>query len=245
LARERPDLELVREPSLDALRHLELPDAIVIDGDHNHYTVSEELRIVIERSASAPLPLLLFHDVGWPHGRRDAYYSPALIPEDRRRPITEGGGLVPWDPGTTEEGLRYKYPASREGGPGNGVLTAVEDVVAGHPQLRLAVVQAFFGFGAVWDTRAPWADAVAALLDPWDRDPVFERLEADRVLHLATQVVHKVQTDRALARIARQDELLSRLLGSRTLALAERIGRLRRGGRAEVSREDVRRVLEP
>ena len=79
-------LELIRETSLEALRRIPLPDAIVIDGDHNYFTVSEELRLVGERAAGAELPLLLFHDVCWPHGRRDDYFDPALIPEASRQP---------------------------------------------------------------------------------------------------------------------------------------------------------------
>ena len=54
---------------------------VVIDGDHNYYTVSEELRLIGERAAGAELPLLLFHDVCWPHARRDDYFAPELIPE--------------------------------------------------------------------------------------------------------------------------------------------------------------------
>ena len=62
LAEANEELELIRETSLDALQHIELPDAVVIDGDHNYYTVSEELRLIDERAGSE-LPLLLFHDV--------------------------------------------------------------------------------------------------------------------------------------------------------------------------------------
>ncbi len=50
-ARRRPELELIRETSHEALAHLELPDAIIIDGDHNYYTLSEELRMIEERAA--------------------------------------------------------------------------------------------------------------------------------------------------------------------------------------------------
>src|SRR5215212_8344842 len=137
LARENDALELVRETSLEALRHVEIPDAVVIDGDHNHYTVSEELRLIDERAGSE-LPLLLFHDVSWPHGRRDDYYAPELVPEDRRQPIAEGGGLFPGVEGVRPGGLPYRGAAAREGGPQNGVLTAVEDFVAERDDLRLA-----------------------------------------------------------------------------------------------------------
>ena len=101
----------------------------MIDGDHNYYTVSEELRLV-EAAAGGDLPLLLFHDVCWPHARRDDYFSPELVPADRRRPIAAGGGLHPDEPGIRFGALPYRSAAAREGGPGNGVLTAVEDFVA-------------------------------------------------------------------------------------------------------------------
>ena len=54
----------------------------MIDGDHNYFTVSEELRLIGERAPGAELPLLLFHDVCWPHGRRDDYFDPEQIPAD-------------------------------------------------------------------------------------------------------------------------------------------------------------------
>ena len=55
---------------------------MIIDGDHNYFTVSEELRLIGERAPGAELPLLLFHDVCWPHGRRDDYFDAELIPEE-------------------------------------------------------------------------------------------------------------------------------------------------------------------
>jgi predicted O-methyltransferase YrrM len=186
LDESRHDLELIRAPSDQALRQIGLPDAVVIDGDHNYYTVSEELRIVGERATGGDFPLLLFHDVGWPWGRRDTYFDPERIPEAGRQPFATGPRLFPGEPGLAEEGALFPVAAVREGGPRNGVLTAIEDFVDGHPGLRLAVVPAFFGFGVVWDREAHWADAIANVVGPWDRNPLVERLEANRVFHLAT-----------------------------------------------------------
>ena len=62
----------------------------MIDGDHNYFTVREELRLIGERAQGAALPLLLFHDVGWPHGRRDDYFDAGAIP--RRGQALAGGG---------------------------------------------------------------------------------------------------------------------------------------------------------
>jgi hypothetical protein len=244
-------LELVRAPSLEALERIPVPDAAIVDGDHNHYTVSEELRLIAERAAAsgASLPLLLFHDVTWPHGRRDDYYDPQAIPEDRRHPITEGGGLMPGEPGVRPGGLPYRWPASREGGPGNGVLTAVEDFVAANEGVRLAVVPAFFGLGVAWREDAPWAGALAAAVERWDRHPVLERLESNRVYHLAMSHYQMVEAARAGERAARQEAVLRRLLESKAFAVAERLSRLRhRAGIAPeqsiVSRDEVRRALD-
>ena len=247
LAEERDELELVRETSLAALPRLEPADAVVIDGDHNHYTVSEELRLIAD-AAGDRLPLLLFHDVCWPHGRRDDYYAAEQIPAERRQPIHEGGGLHPDDPGIRFGGLPYRGAAAREGGPGNGVLTAVEDFVAERPGLRLVVVPAFFGLGVVWREDAAWSDAVAGVLTPWDRNPLLARLEANRVFHLAESHVRLVQTVLAEQRVARQRAVLERLLDSSAVAVAERLSRLRhRLGVARnepvVSKDDIRRAL--
>jgi hypothetical protein len=220
LAGERDDLELVRATSHDALRTIEQTDAVIIDGDHNWFTVLGELRLIAERAGDGPLPLLLFHDVCWPHARRDDYFDPSLVPEDARHPTVEGAKLFPGDAGVRRAGLLYRWPAAREGGPRNGVLTAVEDFMAEHDHLRLAVVPAFFGLGAVWDPTAPWADELAALLAPYDRHPVLERLEANRVLHVAS-------SQRYHQRAGRQEVVLRRLLDSKAFAVAEWLSRLR------------------
>jgi hypothetical protein len=232
-------VELIRRTSLDALRDIPLPDAIVIDGDHNYFTVSEELRLIGERARGAELPLLLFHDVAWPHGRRDDYFDPEAIPEPK--PLAGGAGLFPGDPGTRPGGLPYPRSAAREGGPGNGVLTAIEDFVATRDRLRLVVVPVFFGLGVLWHLDAPWSDAVAAILDPWDRNPLLQRLEENRIFQIA-------QAFAATSRLESREAMLRRIEGSSAFAVAERLSRLRvRLGIASeasaLSKEEIRRVL--
>jgi Methyltransferase domain len=243
LAEERPGLSLVRESSLEALEHIELPDVVIVDGDHNYHTVSEELRLIGERAPAAELPLLLFHDVGWPHGRRDAYYVPELIPESARRPLREGGGLFPGERGTIPGGLPYKWVAAEEGGARNGVLTAIEDFVSQRDGLRLVVVDAFFGFGAVWHTGAPWSDALAEILDPWDRNPLVARLEENRVFQLASGHVQMTQVLIARDRNARKDAVLRKLLDSGSFSLACRLSRLWRRGAPSFRGEELRVLL--
>jgi SAM-dependent methyltransferase len=250
LAEERDDVELVREASIEALPRLPAPDVVIVDGDHNYYVVSEELRLIAERGAGAELPLLIFHDVGWPHARRDDYFDPSQIPEERRHALAgRSGGLFPGDPGLRPDGLPYPRSAAREGGPENGVLTAVEDFVAGHDGLRLAVVPAFFGFGAVWHKDASWAGAIGDLLAPWDGNPLLRRLEENRLYHLAVSHARQMQLWRAEERLARQERVLRRMLESRAFAIAERLSRIRvRAGVAPtqsvISKQEIRRALE-
>jgi SAM-dependent methyltransferase len=250
LADEVPQLELVRETSLDALPHLPLPDAIVIDGDHNYHTVSRELGLIGARAPGAELPLLLFHDVGWPHGRRDDYFDPEQIPAEARHPTVGGaGGISPGNPGVDPRGLPYPRSAAREGGPANGVLTAIEDFVAQREGVRLVVVPAFFGLGVAWHTGRPYSEALAALLDPLDRHPVLSRLEANRVEQLSRR--HRLQTEvwELEQRLTRQRAVLERLLHSSAFALAERLSRLRAAAgiasdTTTVSREAIRAALD-
>lgn len=243
LGEERRDLTLVRETSLEALGQIKLPDAVILDGDHNYYTVSEELRLIGERAPGDQLPLLLFHDVGWPHARRDAYYVPELIPESERQPLHEGGGLFPGVSGTVPGALPYKWIAAEEGGDRNGVLTAIEDFVAHREGLRLVIVNAFFGFGAIWPTAAPWSEALAEILDPWDRSPMVERLEENRVFHLASRHVQRAQVFNLREANARKDALIRQLLDSGSFAVACKLSRIWRRGAPSFREEELRRAL--
>lgn len=118
LERERRDLQLIRETSHEALAHIPLTDAIILDGDHNYYTLSEELRIIWRRAGEERrlLPLVLLHDVTWPHGLRDDYYVPERIPAEHRQPIAPDRSVYPDEEGTQYSGLPYRYPAANEGG---------------------------------------------------------------------------------------------------------------------------------
>jgi methyltransferase family protein len=211
LSERRPDLELIRETSHEALRHLELPDAIIIDGDHNYYTVSEELRLIGARVRGADIPLLMFHDVGWPHGRRDACWDPDQVPEEQRQPALQRAFIFPGEPGVVGRGMPMYSTAKREGGPRNGVLTAIEDFLDTRGDLRLAVLSPFFGFAVVWHPDAPWARAVAEVVAPWDRNPVLERLEANRVHHLATAHARAAELKKAREALEAEREENARL----------------------------------
>ena len=251
-SREHPELVLHQATSHEVLADLEaLPDAVIIDGDHNYFTLSEELRLVAELAGERPLPLIMFHDVAWPHARRDTYYDAERIPEDQRPPTGKDVGLVPGNPGTDPLGLRYPWAALEEGGPRNGTLTAIEDFMEPRDGLRLAVVPAFFGFGILWPESIPGAGRLAELLDPYDRHPVLERLEANRVEHLSAGHarremigVQQVRITELEDRLRRLEELLRQMLDSRAFTVAEYVSKAYQRGNPAVSRDAVRRELD-
>jgi hypothetical protein len=242
---ERADLTLIRELSHEALAHMPVTDAIILDGDHNYYTLSEELRIIWQRcqDEQRELPLLLLHDVCWPHGRRDDYYDPERIPPEHRQPIAPNRSVYPDEEGTRYSGLPYRFPAAHEGGPANGVLTAAEDFAAAHKQLHLAVVPAFFGLGVIWDRSSAHVEALTRVVGPWDRNPLLERLERNRVLHLASSQRQLQRAQDANERIQRRDQLLDRMLHSRVFWAAEKFLRLRHS-ELVFSRQEIREVMD-
>ncbi len=232
LAERHPELELIRKPSLEALREIPSADALIIDGDHNHYTVLRELRLIAESAGDRGMPLVLLHDVAWPHARRDTYYEPERIPEEHRQPLAQDALLAPGVPGVAKAGLLFPWAAAREGGSDNGVLTAVEEFVRESEGLRLAVIPTFFGLGVLWRSDASWAGTIAALVEPYDRNPMLERLESIRVAGIVDRF-----------RLAHQEALLRSFLNSRAFTLAERLSQLRQGGDPVFSREQVRQLL--
>ncbi len=118
--------------SLDALPLIAAADFILLDGDHNWYTVYNELSQIFLRArqmGSAP-PIIVFHDVAWPYARRDMYYDAEAIPSGKRQPYARRG-FLPGRSDLVEEGLNGNFAnALQEGGPCNGVLTAAEDFIA-------------------------------------------------------------------------------------------------------------------
>lgn len=174
--------QIIRQKSLDALPDLEPADAYIIDGDHNYYTVKSELEL-IDKAAGALFPLVILHDVGWPCGRRDTYYDPGSIPvADRNVPVYRGVTLD--NPGTVPggfNGVGEWAAASQEGGPRNGVLTAVEDFLESHPGLEYRVVPAVFGLGVIFDRRSAQAESLDRHLRPYHENALLARMERNRL----------------------------------------------------------------
>src|SRR5690625_3986085 len=96
LQREFPSrLHYYCDLSLNVLPDIPQVDVAMVDGDHNWYTVYNELKQIEPAHQHDPLrqPILLFHDINWPYGRRDLYYNPATIPDEFRQPYAQKGIL--------------------------------------------------------------------------------------------------------------------------------------------------------
>lgn len=163
--RNNPRSRLILEPSLEALPKLraagERFDCAIVDGDHNWYTVFHELEGL--RPMLNPRGVILLHDVEWPYARRDMYYDPARVPPEFRLPharrgIVEGqSALAPEGTPKKKAKNRHLFNALEEGGPRNGVLTAVEDFMAAHADegWRLKIVPSHNGCGILRRAAPP------------------------------------------------------------------------------------------
>ena len=143
-----PRVRVHKGLSLDVLRTLDdVFDCIMIDGDHNWYTVFNELCLIHDKAMLAKNGTIFLHDVGWPYARRDMYYDRDTVPAEYQQPaakrgIVRGVSALSADPA---RGINAdQWNAVHEGGPRNGVLTAVEDFIAKHPGYR------FFAFREEW-----------------------------------------------------------------------------------------------
>ena len=179
------------EPSLDALPKIRNADAVLIDGDHNWYTVFNELTALagVAAEEQRPFPLTLMHDVDWPYGRRDGYYAPDRIPDEYRHPMTTDG-IVPLTSELVEgRGIALGvHKAVDEGTPQNGVRTAVEDFLAAgnHVRVEFTDVAGWYGLGILagaelLERNAKLRDLIAGFDSPaWLREQC-QRIETWRV----------------------------------------------------------------
>lgn len=157
---------MVRDLSLQALPDLLPCDAILLDGDHNWYTVYYELKALefCER-----FPIVFLHDLEWPYGRRDMYYFPDSIPEQFRKPhalkglIKGKNELVEGGPNSIVNNAEYEY------GERNGVLTAVEDFLKDTTiNLRLHRAHTEHGLGIIVPAQSElnshWNNAIHSII---------------------------------------------------------------------------------
>lgn len=140
----------IKEKSLDALTHVPAADFYFIDGDHNYYTVSNELKLIYEKN---PKAWIFLHDVGWPCAYRDMYYNTADIPKEYLHDHTFQDGVNLQNEIVANGGFRgagYFAFSKVYGGERNGVLKAVENFFELHSnEIYLAKIMPILGMGLI------------------------------------------------------------------------------------------------
>jgi cephalosporin hydroxylase len=163
--------------SLDVLPRISRADVVLLDGDHNWYTVFHELQALKETALGGvgKPPLVLLHDIGWPYARRDLYYDPGAIPNEYRQPYSQQGIHPKFNGQTGQQGFNVgANNALQEGGPRNGVLTAVEDYLASTDHEYIFIqVPLYHGLGILCPRQlVEWNEDLAAFLEQF-RNPLL------------------------------------------------------------------------
>lgn len=203
LARTSDRLHLHAGLSLEVLPELDAAELYVIDGDHNYHTVRSELTLAQEAHGGTAGFVAFLHDVGWPCGRRDQYYDPSTIPPDSLHEHTFTAGIAPGETATVPSGFRGNgefAAAVREGGPANGVLTAIEDFMAEFEGWELLIVPAVFGLGILHPREWHGAERLREIVAPFSDNPLLRTMEENR-LDLFVRVI---QLQDEVARVDRE-----------------------------------------
>jgi len=163
---------------------LKSADICIIDGDHNWYTVYNELKLIYEGRTQEKLPIVFLHDVSWPCARRDQYYYPESIPALFRHDHSFTAGIKPGFSGVfNNRGFRGNGSwavALKEGGQKNGVLTAIEDFLMGiELDIKFRKIDMFCGLGILYYSENS-TDNYEKIIDVY-YSPYLEEMERNRM----------------------------------------------------------------
>jgi GT2 family glycosyltransferase/glycosyltransferase involved in cell wall biosynthesis len=156
--------EIYKDTSLNILPGLKNYDVVLIDGDHNWYTVYNELKTIETSFKNQDFPIIFLHDIAWPYARRDLYYNPEDIPPEYRQPYKKLG-MYPGQSSLLDEGglnpENYNN-AIYENNPNNGILTAVEDFIdESDMELNFKFIPIYHGLGILY----PKNDEIEVLIE--------------------------------------------------------------------------------
>lgn len=201
---------LHKDLSLNSINKIDKFDMVLIDGDHNWYTVFNELKLIEKKSKEIKqnFPIVLFHDIGWPYAKRDLYYDPNTVPEKYRHEHKKAG-LIPGEKELNSDGIginSHLHNAILEGGEKNGVLTAIEDFLkVAKEELTLIKVPGFNGLGILYSTQHIKNKKFREITDLFNLPTLvkahIEQMEKDRnnlILKLSTQKNNKHTSNNGL-----------------------------------------------
>lgn len=136
-------------------------DCILIDGDHNWYTVYHELQCIRDRGLLRWGGIICLHDVEWPYGKRDMYYQPETVPAEYRQPYARQAIVRGRSELSGALGINGQLcNALHEGGPRNGVISAIKDFLRENPhRYQFATLKRHDGLGII-HARSSSADNI-------------------------------------------------------------------------------------
>ncbi|MGV8081447.1 MAG: hypothetical protein AB2L22_15490 [Syntrophales bacterium] len=185
---------LVAKKSHDAIPGIMDPmDAVLLNGDINYHAARMDLQDIAEMAerAGGEFPLIVLKSMSWPYARRDMYYDPESVPPEARHEY-ERMGMSPWSPGLEENAINAPFfNARQEGGPRNGVRTAVEDFIASsRVRLELFTLPINHGLGIIYRPDSPAADFIGRMLKP---PPALEGLLETWEIARLNDIMHRLR----------------------------------------------------
>lgn len=185
--------EMCLDLSLNQLPLLKDYDCVIIDGDHNWYTVYNELKVIEKENKGKNFPLIFLHDVSWPYARRDLYYNPNTIPEKFRQPFKKLGISMDSDELVEENGMNSHLDnAIKANTLRNGVLTAIEDFMdESDLNLTLNKIPIFHGLGILYCSNNEIDEFIANLMDDSNLLGYVEKMYLKEIIRLDNKILNK------------------------------------------------------
>ena len=181
-----PDFSFFRRSSTEILAEPTTAEVMFLDGDHNYETVLADLETICCNRTETGVKLLFLHDVSWPWARRDIYYEPGRIA--RPHPYHEDNTASPYAAGSPGLPSCGYVTADAEGGPENGVLTAVEAFLSRHADWEFRRLPVLYGIGILVcreNLEPEESAALRPLLDELDsHQDLLSVLELNRIENL-------------------------------------------------------------
>ncbi len=150
----------------------------------------DRLQRTSDHRGTAADGMVFFHEIGWPYGRRDVCYQPELIPTEFQQPHRKGGverGRSELVKGGYNEG---HYNAEHEGGPRNGVLSAIEEFIKeSATDYELITDMRQHGLGLMFRRAEPDSDRRAQFI----RKRIFDSRYIDPVVHRWKSFVYRAR----------------------------------------------------
>lgn len=179
------NLTLHENTSLNVIKNLPKIPVWFIDGDHNWYTVYNELVNINDKNYDVDDTIIFLHDVGFPCARRDQYYNPGSIPKSFLNDYCWDSGVLIDNSTALNRGFRgcgQFAIALNCGNKRNGVLTAVEDFLAlSENSYNFYNIPAVFGLGVLVKKNHSMYEQINSILSFYHNNDVLKILEDNRL----------------------------------------------------------------